>query len=83
MLGTAWLLYRRQSAKRRAAIKPAGYGPVGRPRPRPRRLPSGGFTLREEDVTYELDVDGQPRILGEGTFGEVSTRLAFCVGDFE
>ena len=74
VLGTAWLLYRRRGARTRAAIKPAWYGPVGMPRPRPHRLPSGGFTLREEDVTYELDEDGQPRVLGEGTFGQVNPK---------
>lgn len=67
VLVAVWLLYRHRSARRRA-IK---YGPVGMPRPRPGRLPSGGFTLQEEDVTYELDKEGQPRILGEGTFGQV------------
>ena len=71
VLGAAWLLYRRQSAKTRAAIKPAGWSPVGVAWPRPDRLPSGGFTLQEKDVTYEPDAEGQPRILGEGTFGQV------------
>ena len=72
VLGAAWLLYRRQSAKTRAANQPAGWSPVGVAWPRQDRLPSGGFALREGDVTYELDAEGQPRILGEGTFGQVN-----------
>ena len=30
-----------------------------------------GRKLHEEDVTFVLDKDGQPRLLGEGTFGKV------------
>ena len=29
-----------------------------------------GRKLHEEDVTFVLDKDGQPRLLGEGTFGK-------------
>ena len=34
------------------------------------RAPTGR-KLHEEDITFFLDNDGQPRLLGEGTFGKV------------
>ena len=63
-LAIAWLVHRRAVWRRGQ--------PIGSLRERlaKHRAPKGR-RLHEADVTFVLDKDGQPRLLGEGTFGRV------------
>ena len=61
-LAIAWLVHRRVVGRR---SQPLGSLRKRLPKPpTPRKL-------HEEDVTFVLEKDGQPRLLGEGTFGKV------------
>lgn len=61
-LAIAWLVHRRVVWRRSQ--------PVGSLRNRLPKPPVGR-KLHEEDVTFVLEKNGQPRLLGEGTFGKV------------
>ena len=63
-LAIAWLVHRRAFWRR---SKPVG---SLRDQLAKHRVPIGR-KLHKADVTFELDNGGQPRLLGEGTFGKV------------
>ena len=78
-LAIAWLVHRRAFWRR---SKPVG---SLRNQLAKHRAPKGR-KLHEADVTFVLDKDGQPRLLGEGTFGKVRAlqthffdQLIYCV----
>ena len=63
-LAIAWLVHRRAVWRRSQ--------PIGSLRVRLAKLRAPmGRKLHEEDVTFVLKENGQPRLLGEGTFGRV------------